>query len=117
MTLQRIIPVIISIALIIFVAIVQERSRYLAAIAAAMPLAIPLAIWIVFAATQGDYAQTTDFTGSMVLGIVATLIFTVACWFALRQRWPFPLIILFGYGIWLIIVLAPALVERLNKRG
>jgi len=38
------IPVILSVLVIILVAIVQERSRYLAAIIAAMPLTAPLAM-------------------------------------------------------------------------
>jgi uncharacterized membrane protein (GlpM family) len=115
MTWQRIVPVIASVLVIIFVAVAQERSRYLAAIVAAMPLTAPLAMWVVFSATQGDYQQTAYFVRSMVFGLAATLIFIIACWFALRQRWSFPLTLIFGYGVWAAIVLIPVLAERLNK--
>ena len=96
-----------SIAIIVLVAVVQEKSRYLAALLAAMPLTAPLAMWVVFSATDGDHRQTAEFAGSMMLGFAASLVFLVACWFALRQGWRFPLVLLFGGAIWLAIVLVP----------
>ncbi len=71
------IPVILSVLVIILVAIVQERPRYLAAIIAAMPLTAPLAMWIEFSASEGDQQQTADFAGSMVLGFAASLVFVL----------------------------------------
>lgn len=60
---ERVVPVVLSVLVILLVAVVQERSRHLAAIIAAMPLSAPLAMWIVFSATHGDQRQTADFVG------------------------------------------------------
>ena len=70
-------------------AVVQERSRYLAAIIAT------LAIWIVFSASSRNQRQTADFEGAMVVGSVASLGFVVARWVSLRREWGF-LITLIG---------------------
>ena len=88
---ERVVPVALSVLVIVLVAMVQERSRYLAAIIAAMPLTAPLAMWIVFSASQGDQRQTADFVGSMVVGFAATLVFVLTCWFGLREAWGFSL--------------------------
>jgi hypothetical protein len=52
MTTSRILPVILSITVIILVAVIQERSKFLAAIVATMPVSAPLALWIVYAANK-----------------------------------------------------------------
>jgi hypothetical protein len=75
---DRIVPVLMSVLILVLVAVVQERSRYLGAIIAAMPLTAPLAIWIVFSATHGDQRQTADFVGSMLIGFAATFLFVLA---------------------------------------
>jgi hypothetical protein len=107
-----VVPVVLSALIIVLVAVVQERSRPLAAIIATMPLTAPLAMWIVFSATQGDHSQTADFAGSMLVGSVASLAFVLACWFGFRQLWSFPFVLVFGSAIWLAIVLLPSLVGR-----
>jgi uncharacterized membrane protein (GlpM family) len=83
-------PVLVSVLVVVRVAVVQGRARYLAAIIAAMPLTAPLAIWIVFSANGGDQRQVSDFALSMVVALRATFVFVVACWFGLRQEvlWP-----------------------------
>jgi glycerol-3-phosphate acyltransferase PlsY len=43
-----VLPVVLSVLVIVVVAVVQERSRHLAAIIATVPLTAPLAMWIVF---------------------------------------------------------------------
>jgi hypothetical protein len=111
-TREQVVPVVLSVLIIVLVAVVQERSRHLAALIAAVPLTAPLAMWIVFSATQGDHSQTADFAASMLVGFVASLIFVVACWFGFRQQWSFPSVLVFGSAIWLAIVLLPSLVGR-----
>lgn len=83
-TLQQWLPVGISILIIIAIAVIQSYSKTFAAITATMPLAIPLALWIVYAANRDNPAAITEFTGSLVLGVIATLIFAVALWLASR---------------------------------
>jgi hypothetical protein len=50
---QRILPVLVSILIIISVAVLRQYSKTFAAIAATMPINIPLGLWIVYAGEQG----------------------------------------------------------------
>jgi len=43
-TRERVVPVVLSLLIIVLVAVVQERSRHLAAIIATMPFTAPLAM-------------------------------------------------------------------------
>jgi uncharacterized membrane protein (GlpM family) len=106
------IPVVVSVLVIVLVAVVQERSRYLAAIIATMPLTAPLAMWIVFSASGGDHRQTAEFVGSMAAGFAASMIFLAACWFGFRQAWGFPVTLLVASAIWVAIVALVRLVGR-----
>jgi uncharacterized membrane protein (GlpM family) len=111
-TQERVVPVVLSVLVIVLVAVVQERSRHLAAIIATVPLTAPLAMWIVFSATQGDHRQTADFASSMFSGFVASFGFVLACWFGFRQQWSFPLVLVFGSAVWLAMVSMSGLVGR-----
>lgn len=84
-TARQVLPVIISILILILIAILRAYSKTLAAITATMPVNIPLAIWIVTSTDGGsDQAQMSKFTGSLLVGLSATVIFTVALWLAAR---------------------------------
>jgi hypothetical protein len=111
-TRERVVPVLLSVLIIVLVAVVQERSRHLAAILATMPLTAPLAMWIVYSASRGDHSQTAEFVASMFVGFAAGLVFVSASWFGFRQHWSFPGVLMFGAAIWLAIVLLPGLVGR-----
>jgi hypothetical protein len=111
-TRERVVPVLLSVLIIVLVAAVQERSRNLAAILATMPLTAPLAMWIVYSATQGDHDQTAEFIASMLVGFAAGLLFVLASWFGFRQHWSFPGVLAFGAAIWLAIVSLPSLIGR-----
>jgi len=104
---ERAVPVLVSVLVVILVAVVQERSRHLAAIIATMPVTAPLAMWIVFSASRGDQRQTADFAGSMVLGAVASLVFVLACWFGFRREWAFLVTLAFASAAWLLVVVVP----------
>jgi hypothetical protein len=108
---ERTVTVLLSVLIVILVAVVQERSRHLAAIIATMPLTAPLAMWIVFSSSRGDHRQTADFVGAMVIGSVASLLFVLACWLGLRQGWGFLITLAFASAIWLLIVLVPRWVK------
>lgn len=101
---EQAVPVLLSVIIIILVAVIQARSRYLAAIIAAMPLTAPLAMWIVFSASEGDQRQTADFVASMVVGFAATLVFVLACWLGFWLAWGFAITLIFASGIWLATV-------------
>lgn len=107
---ERVVPVVLSVLVILLVAAVQERSRHLAAIIAAMPLTAPLAMWIVFSASHGDQRQTAAFVGSMVVGFAASLVFVLACWIGFRQAWGFPVTLGVASALWVAIVsVAPSM--------
>lgn len=104
---ERVTTVLLSMLVVVLVAVVQQRSRPLAAIIATMPLTAPLAMWIVFSASGGDQRQTADFVGSMVIGSVASLLFVLACWFCLRQGWSFAVTVASASAVWLLVVVVP----------
>jgi len=112
---EKVYPVVVSIGIIIFVSAASERFRPVAAITAVMPLTAPLALWIVFQNTGGDHQATAQFVGTMLWGLIATWVFLLVCWLALRARWSLPAVLLAGYGAWLLSVLAPGLVTRLIR--
>ncbi len=110
---EKIVPVVVSILVIVLVALVQERSRELAAIAAVMPLTMPLAAWIVFSASGGDHQETARFVGSMFAAYLPTVIFVAALWVGLRQAWPFALALVGAFAVWAALVALAHLVRRL----
>ena len=104
---EKLVTVLLSVLIVVMVAVVQERSRHLAAIIATMPLTAPLAMWIVFSASRGDQRQTADFVGSMLVGIIGNVVFVLACWLGFRREWGFLTAVGFAAAIWLLIVLLP----------
>jgi uncharacterized membrane protein (GlpM family) len=110
--LEKAVPVIVSVVIIVLVAVVQERSRGLAAIVAMLPLTAPLAAWIVFSASGGDHQHTAQFVRSMLGASIATVVFVVVCWYGLRQQWPFPIVMVIAFAVWGVLVAVPHLARR-----
>jgi hypothetical protein len=106
-------PVVISILVIILVAVLEKYSKLFAAITATMPLSAPLALWIVYASSQGDQAAVQEFTSGLLMGIVPTLAFLVAVWLAARAGMKLAPILLLGYAVWGGVLLAIVGVRRL----
>jgi hypothetical protein len=100
MKANDVVPVLISILVIILVAILEKHSKLLAAVTATMPLAAPLALWIVYSSVGGDQAQMTLFSRSLVLGILPTIAFLVTVWITTRAGLPFVGTIVAGYAVW-----------------
>lgn len=100
MELEKIAPVVISIIVIILIAIISEYSKTVAAITATMPLSVPLGIWIVYAAEEGNREKTAEFSSGLLIGIIPTVIFIAATWFAAKSGWSLAPIIGFGYAAW-----------------
>lgn len=99
-TLQEIGPVVVSIMIIIVIAVARAYSKTLAAITATMPINIMLALWIIYAGERGDQPTMVRFTGSMVIGVGATLVCVVGMWLASRAGWRIVPTILAGYLAW-----------------
>ncbi len=99
-TVQQVLPVVISILVIVAIALLQAHSKTVAAVTATMPLTIPLALWIVYAANRADRSAITGFTESLLVGVIATLVFTVALWLAARAGLRLGPMLLSGYVAW-----------------
>jgi len=99
---QDILPVLLSILIIILVAVLEKQSRLFAALTATMPLAAPLALWIVYSSNSGDKEAVSQFSLSLLLGLIPTLAFLFMVWLAARAGMKLAPILLSGYSIWAI---------------
>jgi len=104
LTLQKTLPVITSIVIIVLVAFLRDRSRTLATILATMPINIPLALWVVFGA--GDYEQrdVEVFVRALLPGIIATTIWIAVVFGALHFNVRLAPAVLVGYAIWAVLI-------------
>ena len=100
MKIQDVLPVILSIAVIIIVAVFEKQSKLFAALTATMPLATPLALWIVYSSNAGDKAVMSKFSLSMLLGVLPTLAFLITVWLTARAGMKLIPMIVTGYGVW-----------------
>lgn len=99
----RALPVIVSILIIIAVAVLRQYSRTFAAIAATMPINIPLALWIIY--DRSDRAGNAEFFETLLIGLPATMLFILAAWLAARAGWGLLPVILVGYAAWGVALL------------
>jgi hypothetical protein len=97
---QDILPVLLSIIVIILVAIIEKQSKLFAALTATMPLAAPLALWIVYSSNSANKNAVSQFSLSLLLGLLPTLAFLIAVWLAARAGMKLVPMILIGYGVW-----------------
>jgi hypothetical protein len=100
MNLQKSLPVITSIAIIIGVALLRERSRTLAAILATMPINIPLALWVIFGLSDYTKRDAELFVQSLLPGIIATTVWIVVVLMAVRWGANLLPAVLIGYAAW-----------------
>lgn len=94
----RVLPVIISICIIIAIAILREYSKTLAAIATTMPINLPLGLWLVYGASSKE--EMEQFTRSLFLNMLPTMLFVVIIWQAARAGWTLLPMITAGYAGW-----------------
>jgi hypothetical protein len=101
---NKVVPVLVSIAIIVLVSVVKEKSRFLVAVLTSMPVLMPMALWVVWSASKGNHEQTAEFAGSLVLGVAATLAFVTGTWIALRQNLDFGWRLGAGAIAWLVVL-------------
>jgi hypothetical protein len=101
---QDVLPVLMSIVVIVFVAVVERQSKLVAAITATMPLTAPLALWIVYASSGGDRSTVAQFSRSLLVGLIPTIGFMVAVWLAARTGLRLAPLLLVGYGVWGVVL-------------
>lgn len=117
---ERVLPVLISIAIIILVAILRQYSRLFAAIAATMPINVPLALWIAFSAegrSPEGRANLNSFTDSLVIGLIPTFGFMLVVWLAVRAGWEIVPTLVAGYVGWGIVLGIVLLIQALMKNS
>ncbi len=105
-------PVVVSILIIIAVAVLRNYSRSLTAIAAVMPLNIPLGMWLVYAGADDKQATMTEFTGVLLVNIIPTLIFMIIAWQGAKAGWPLGRVLVVGYAAWALSLAAVFAVRR-----
>lgn len=104
MTLQKTLPVLTSIAIILLVAFLRDRSRTAAAILATMPLNIPLALWVVAGSTGDDPRALADFTRTLIISLLPAFLWLGVVYLAVRAGWGLPGAIAAGYGAWAVLM-------------
>ena len=112
MKTQDVLPVILSIIVIILVAVLEKQSKFAAAITATMPIGATLAIWIVYSANSGDQETMKEFTTGLLLGIIPSLGFLFAAWFASRAGLKLVPLLLAGFAVWGALLGVIVLIRR-----
>ena len=99
---NEIVPVLISILIIIAVAFLQKQSKLIAAIISTTPIRAALAIWVIYAAVDGQKEAVVKFNGSVALSLIPTFLFAVGAWFAAKADLKIGGILLSGYATWAV---------------
>lgn len=115
MKFQEILPVGVSITVIILVALIQKQNKLAAAVTATMPVTIPLTLWIVYSSTGGNQQMMTEFTSSMVSGIIPTVAFVLAICLASCAGLKLIPLIGTGYLAWGVTLLGVLMFRRFFK--
>lgn len=97
---QKTLPVIVSIMVIIAVAILRNYSKNFAAIAAVMPMNIPLGMWIVYAGAEDKQATIQQFNSAILINFIPTIIFMLVVWQGAKAGWSLAPMIAAGYVTW-----------------
>lgn len=98
--IQEVLPVVISVMVIILVAVLEKQSKTFAAITAAMPLTIPLALWIVYSSNAGDKVVVSQFSLNLFLSLLPTVAFVITVWIASRAGLKLVPMLASGYVVW-----------------
>ncbi|MCS6911329.1 MAG: hypothetical protein NZM11_12305, partial [Anaerolineales bacterium] len=117
MSLQRTLPVVVSILIILAVAVLRDRSRTLAAILAVMPINIPLALWVIASDPDGDPKLLSETIHSMFFGLLPGLVWLGVVLWAVRAGWHILPAIVAGYAIWLLLIAALFVLGVLSLPG
>ena len=99
---SRVAPVLISIAIIILIAIVRQYSKTFAAIAATMPLNIPLGMWIVYSGSEDRQSAMAEFSQATAMNIIPTVVFLLVAWQLSKAGYSVIPTIVLGYIAWAI---------------
>lgn len=104
MTLQKTLPVITSIAIILLIAVLRERSRTLAAVLATMPINIPLGLWLIASGSNDDAKVMADFVRSLMISLIPAWVWLFVVFIAIRAGWNLWASIGSGYAVWVMLI-------------
>lgn len=104
MSIQKTLPILASIAIILLVAALRERSRAAAAVLATMPINIPLALWVVSSGSGGDTRVLAEFARSLIVSLIPSFVWVGVVFFAVRAGWGVLPAIGAGYGVWAVLM-------------
>jgi len=97
---EKIAPVLVSILIIIAVALLREKSPAFSAIAATMPINIPLGMFIVYASALEKTATMQLFTQTVFENMWPTMVFALVVMLVARMGWGLVPSIVAGYVGW-----------------
>ena len=117
MSTQRIYQLLIALCLVTAIAIFSERSRVLASILTVVPVNITIALWFIYTSSQGDIAPSADFIRMVLLGLIPTVLFTLACWFGLNRGWTLIRVMAVAYAVWLVSMALYRIIDSQVNRG
>jgi hypothetical protein len=108
-TWNEILPAIVSICIIIAIVVLKKYSDSFAAIAATMPVNLPLGMWVFMSGREDpDGTLLSNFTASLLLNMFPTVLFVLTAWLVLRGGGNLISAILIGYLVWGIGLGAPS---------
>lgn len=104
MNLQKTLPVITSIAIILVVAVLRDRSKTLATIFATMPINMPLALWVLTSAGEDNAAVIATYVRSFLVGLVPAFIWLGVVYVGLKIGMSLLGAIAGAYVVWVILI-------------
>lgn len=99
---DRWLPVVVSICILIVIAILRDYNKSFAAIAAVMPINVPLGMWIVYAGSDDKQAALTEFSQALFVNILPTIGFMVVAWQMSKSGYGLVPTIAAGYAVWAV---------------
>ena len=100
MNWQRLVPTLTSIALILVITFLRDRSRTFAAIIAVTPINIPLALWIVSGSADSDPTTLANFSRALFVGLIPVFLWLAVAFLAFRAGWPLWATFGVAYLVW-----------------
>jgi hypothetical protein len=106
MNVQKALPVVTSILIILLVAYLRDRSKVLATIFATMPINMPLALWVLVSSGPEDTALLANYVRSFIIGLIPAFIWLGVVYVCLRLGWSLLGSIGAGYLVWAVLIAA-----------
>ncbi len=104
MNLQKLLPVVASVFIILVVAVLRDRSKTLATIFATMPINMPLALWVLVSSGPEDSSVMANYVRALVVGLVPAFMWLGVVYVGLRLGWSLIGSIGAGYLLWIALM-------------